>query len=99
MRVEQIENGGLEEAGQAVERALGVEAAGVADHGLAFPRSVWRLHVANSPSRCRAHWLVSQDAIRRRANPVVKPMHTAPRKQSRDNKEHRNLSRCGKMHP
>jgi hypothetical protein len=35
MRVEQIENG-LEEAEQAVERALGVEAAGVADGDLAF---------------------------------------------------------------
>jgi hypothetical protein len=33
MRVDQIESGGLEEAGQAVERALG---AGVADRGLAF---------------------------------------------------------------
>ena len=37
MQVEQIESGGLQEAGQAVERALGVEATGVADHGLAFP--------------------------------------------------------------
>jgi hypothetical protein len=37
MRVEQIESGGLEEAtGQAVEHAIGVEAAGVADRGLAF---------------------------------------------------------------
>jgi hypothetical protein len=36
MRVEQIENGGLQQAGQAVERALAGEAAGVADRGLAF---------------------------------------------------------------
>lgn len=36
MRVEQIESGGLEEAGPAVERVLSVEAAGVADRGLAF---------------------------------------------------------------
>jgi hypothetical protein len=36
MRVEQIESGGLEEAGQIVERALGIEAAGVADRGVAF---------------------------------------------------------------
>lgn len=37
MRFEQIENSGLVgEAAQAVERALGVEAAGVADGDLAF---------------------------------------------------------------
>jgi hypothetical protein len=36
MRVEQIENGGLEQAGRAVERALGGETSGVADRGLAF---------------------------------------------------------------
>lgn len=36
MRLEQIESGDLEGAEQAVERALGVEAAGVADRGLAF---------------------------------------------------------------
>jgi hypothetical protein len=36
MRVEQIESGGLEQAGQAVERALGGGAVGVADRDLAF---------------------------------------------------------------
>jgi hypothetical protein len=35
MLVEQVESGGLEQAGQAVERALGVAAAGVEDRGLA----------------------------------------------------------------
>ena len=46
MRVEQIESGGLEEAGQAVERAFGVEAAPVR---IATSRSPFSLAIARQP--------------------------------------------------